>query len=51
MNGDDVVFEIEAVSRPGIALVRLAAPVTRGIQERATRAYLDALTTWVADRG
>ena len=48
LDGDDVVFEIEAVFRPGIALVRLAAPITRGIQERATRAYLDALATWVA---
>lgn len=48
LQGDDVLFEIEAVSRPGTALVRLAAPITRSIQERATRAYLDALTTWVA---
>lgn len=47
--GDDVVFEIDAVSRPGIAIVRVAAPVTRVIQKRATEAYLDALATWIAD--
>lgn len=47
--GDDVVFEIDAVSRPGIALVRVAAPITRVIQRRATEAYLDALATWIAD--
>jgi uncharacterized protein (UPF0548 family) len=41
--GDDVVFEIEAVSKPGIALGRLASPITRQIQERATDAYLSAL--------
>lgn len=47
--GRDVLFEIEAVSRPGIALVRVGAPVTRVIQRRATEAYLDALAAWIAD--
>jgi uncharacterized protein (UPF0548 family) len=49
LRGGDVVFEIDAVSRPGIALVRLAAPITRAIQRRATQAYLDALAAWIAD--
>jgi uncharacterized protein (UPF0548 family) len=42
---DAVWFDIEAVSRPGIPILRLAAPVTRHIQKRATAAYLAALTT------
>lgn len=41
--GDDVAFEVEAVSRPGIALVRLGAPVTRILQRRASEAYLGAM--------
>ena len=44
IDDNSVVFEIEAVSRPGILLVRLATPVTRQIQKRATHAYLAALT-------
>jgi len=44
IDGDSVVFDIEAVSRPGTLLVRLATPVTRRIQKRATDAYLAALT-------
>jgi uncharacterized protein (UPF0548 family) len=44
--GDDVTFEINAASRPGIPLVRLGAPVTRILQKRTTRAYLDALKDW-----
>jgi uncharacterized protein (UPF0548 family) len=44
IDDNSVVFDIEAVSRPGILLVRLATPVTRQIQKRATDAYLAALT-------
>lgn len=43
-----VRFEIEAVSQPGIALVRLASPIARQIQRRATHAYLDALARFIA---
>lgn len=43
----EVVFTIEAVSQPGIALVRLGSPVTRVLQRRAVGAYLAALATWV----
>ena len=42
-----VTFEIEAVSRPGILLVRLATPMTRVLQRRASEAYLAALEAWV----
>ncbi|MCU1370290.1 MAG: hypothetical protein JWO77_1484 [Ilumatobacteraceae bacterium] len=42
------VFEIDAVSRPGIPLVRLGAPVTRLLQRRASDAYLAALQAWVS---
>jgi uncharacterized protein (UPF0548 family) len=45
--GHEVRFEIEAVSRPGIALVRLATPITRQLQRRAVGRYLDALARWV----
>ena len=41
--GDDVAFEIEAISRPGIPVVRFGSPVTRRLQRRATNAYLGAL--------
>lgn len=44
---DTVVFEIEAVSRPGIAIVRLGAPVAKELQRRATNGYLSALESWV----
>jgi uncharacterized protein (UPF0548 family) len=47
--GDDVVFTIEAVSQPGIALVRLGSPVTRVLQRRAVDAYLTALATSIED--
>jgi uncharacterized protein (UPF0548 family) len=42
-----VRFDIEAVSRPGVPLVRLGAPVARLLQRRAATAYLDGLTRWV----
>lgn len=45
----EVIFEIDAVSRPGIPLVRLGGPVTRVLQSRATDAYLAALHSWVDD--
>lgn len=48
LEGDQVVFEIEAVSKPGVALIRLGEPVARRLQRRATEAYLDALEAWVA---
>jgi hypothetical protein len=41
------MFEIDAVSKPGIALVQLGAPVTRVLQRRASDAYLTALEAWV----
>ena len=45
---DDVIFEIEATSRPGIPLVRLAGPAARQLQKRAANGYLDALARWTA---
>lgn len=50
LDNGDVTFELEAVSRPGTALVRLAAPVTRILQRRTTNAYLAAMERWVHDR-
>jgi uncharacterized protein (UPF0548 family) len=47
----EVVFEIDAVSRPGIPLVRLGAPVTRVLQRRASAAYLEGLRSWVDEGG
>ena len=46
----EVVFEIEAVSKPGVALVRVASPLTRELQRRASAAYLDALHHYVLAR-
>jgi uncharacterized protein (UPF0548 family) len=43
---ETVVFEIEAVSRPGIAIVRLGAPITKELQRRASNAYISALELW-----
>lgn len=45
---DVVVFDIKAVSRPGIALVRLIAPIGRALQRRAANGYLTALHNWTA---
>jgi uncharacterized protein (UPF0548 family) len=47
--GGSVTFEIDAVSRPGLTLVRLVAPVARALQRRASGAYLDAMEAWVRD--
>ena len=49
-DGDEVIFEIEAVSKPGIALVKVAAPLTRKLQQRASEAYLDALHRYILAR-
>ena len=38
-----VRFTITAFSRPKEALARLGGPVTRFVQKRATKAYLDAM--------
>jgi uncharacterized protein (UPF0548 family) len=46
-----IIFEIDAVSRPGIPIVRLGAPVTRLLQRRASDAYLAALHSWVNTQG
>lgn len=47
VSDSEVTFDIEATSRPGIPLVRIAAPVTKVLQRRATNAYLTAMETWV----
>jgi uncharacterized protein (UPF0548 family) len=47
--GLEVTFDIEATSRPGVALVRLVALVGRALQRRATDAYLAAMRDWVAN--
>lgn len=46
----EVVFDIEAVSKPGLALVKFATPLTRRLQRHATEAYLDALHRYVLAR-
>lgn len=46
-DGDDVVFEIDVVSRPGVPLARIGAPVARLLQRNAANAYLDAMENWV----
>lgn len=45
-----IIFQIDAVSRPGIPIIRLGAPVTRLLQRRASNAYLAALQAWVNTR-
>ena len=45
-----VTFEIIAVSKPKHPLARLAPPITRFMQRRATERYLDAMTEAVAHR-
>lgn len=48
MSPDKTVrFEIEAFSRPGDSLVRLAGPIGRGIQKGGTGGYLRALKRFV----
>jgi uncharacterized protein (UPF0548 family) len=39
-HGDDVVFRIEARSRPGTVMTRIGRPISRLFQRRATRAAL-----------
>lgn len=46
LDRDDVRFDIQAISRPGVPLVRVGAPVTRQLQKRATNGYLRALEQW-----
>lgn len=47
LGSDDLVFDIDVVSRPGVPLARLGGPVTRRLQRQAATAYLDALADWV----
>lgn len=42
-----VRFTITAFSRPASAVTRLASPLARVVQQRATQRYLDALRTYV----
>lgn len=51
LDGDAVIFDIEAVSKPGTALVRVAAPVALVLQRRAAAAYLSALHSFVRHDG
>ncbi len=46
---DGVVFEIIAFSRPADWVTKLGGPVSRLIQQRATRGYLEALRRWVSE--
>jgi len=41
--GGRVIFEVSAFSRPRDALARLGYPVTRWLQQRTNRTYLEAL--------
>jgi uncharacterized protein (UPF0548 family) len=43
-----VIFEVVAFSRPSDLLARLGGPLTRLVQQHATRGYLDGLHRWVA---
>ncbi|MCU1452488.1 MAG: hypothetical protein JWN46_634 [Acidimicrobiales bacterium] len=45
LDGDEVRFEIEVVSRPQQLLARLAPPVTRLLQRQAIARYLRAMET------
>lgn len=47
---ETVRFEVEAFSRPGDILVRLAGPVGRGFQQGGTRNYLSALKRFVTSK-
>jgi uncharacterized protein (UPF0548 family) len=48
---EKVRFEIVAFSRPGDPLVRLAGPIGRAMQRRATRGYRRALVRFVGRNG
>jgi uncharacterized protein (UPF0548 family) len=43
-----IVFEVVAFSRPSDLLVRLGGPVSRQLQRRATRGYLEGVRRFVA---
>lgn len=43
-----LLFEIVAFSRPAALLARLGGPISRGVQRRATRRYLDGMKQEVA---
>lgn len=45
---DRIVFQIAAFSRGADPVTRLAGPVGRSIQRRATDRYLDALAEWTS---
>jgi uncharacterized protein (UPF0548 family) len=45
----DVLFEIEAFSRPADLLARLSGPIGRGMQRGGTGAYLGALKRFVEE--
>lgn len=47
--GDDVTFDINAISRARHPLAKLGGPVTRALQIQATKRYLSAMQTWVGD--
>jgi uncharacterized protein (UPF0548 family) len=42
-----VRFDIDAVSKPGIPLVRVLGPIGSRLQERVSYAYLEALAGWI----
>jgi uncharacterized protein (UPF0548 family) len=45
--GDEVTFEINAISRPRHPLAKLGGPITRALQVQATKRYLTAMQNWV----
>ena len=45
---EGVTFTVVAFSKPVELLARLGGPITRAVQQRATRRYLDALVAFVA---
>lgn len=46
-DNDVIRFEIIAFSRPGDSLTRVAGPIGRAVQKRATSGYLNALRRFV----
>jgi uncharacterized protein (UPF0548 family) len=46
---EHATFSIIAFSKPAAFLARLGKPVARSVQRRTTRAYLDALSDYVAN--
>lgn len=47
--GNDVTFDINAISRARHPLAKLGGPVTRALQIQATKRYLSAMQTWVGE--